>query len=420
MVAGARRNIRTQLQDTPYRLSILGVGTDEGAPIPSGQSGFARDRQNNIIIARLNGGELQQLAHQTGGRYHRITNDNRDLDWLLSQPSALEQQSREVERQFDNWYDRGHWLVLLLLPLALYCFRRGVLMALLLCGPLLTLYPGTSHAFSWSDLWLTSDQQAQRELEQGNAEQAAQRFETPEWKGSAQYRAGDYEGAVDTFAKLDTPQAHYNRGNALAQAGRLDEALSAYDQALQYNPDWEDANFNRALVEQLLQQQEQQGGDEGDQQDSDENQQGDGDSQPQDSEDNRDGKPGDQDTSRGQDPQDDPLAPEPSADKPEPSADKSEPSADEAQDSEQQNDKDQRNSGDGEELPAEAELSEELQDAEDLGEEERQALEQWLRRVPDDPGGLLRRKFEYQHQQQRLQRMRGNWQPPAPDSEERW
>ena len=30
--------------------------------------------------------------------------------------------------------------------------------------------------------------------------------------------------------------------------------------------------------------------------------------------------------------------------------------------------------------------------------EDQQAMEQWLRRVPDDPGGLLRRKFEYESQ----------------------
>ena len=37
------------------------------------------------------------------------------------------------------------------------------------------------------------------------------------------------------------------------------------------------------------------------------------------------------------------------------------------------------------------------EDASPLEDEERQALEQWLRRVPDDPGGLLRRKFEMQY-----------------------
>ena len=34
-------------------------------------------------------------------------------------------------------------------------------------------------------------------------------------------------------------------------------------------------------------------------------------------------------------------------------------------------------------------------------DEEQLAAEQWLRRIPDDPGGLLRQKFRYQYQQRR-------------------
>ncbi|HIP52411.1 MAG TPA: hypothetical protein EYH03_00150 [Chromatiales bacterium] len=38
-------------------------------------------------------------------------------------------------------------------------------------------------------------------------------------------------------------------------------------------------------------------------------------------------------------------------------------------------------------------------EAESLDSEETAAAEQWLRRIPDDPGGLLRRKFLYQYRQ---------------------
>ncbi len=34
--------------------------------------------------------------------------------------------------------------------------------------------------------------------------------------------------------------------------------------------------------------------------------------------------------------------------------------------------------------------------------EEQQSLEQWLRRIEDDPGELLRRKFRYQYRQRQL------------------
>ena len=40
----------------------------------------------------------------------------------------------------------------------------------------------------------------------------------------------------------------------------------------------------------------------------------------------------------------------------------------------------------------------------------RQEVENWLRRIPDDPGGLLRRKFEQQQQQRQ----------PAPRGEQTW
>ncbi len=43
-------------------------------------------------------------------------------------------------------------------------------------------------------------------------------------------------------------------------------------------------------------------------------------------------------------------------------------------------------------------------------EEDAQAMEQWLRRIPDDPGGLLRRKFRSEHQR------RG----APPDERETW
>ena len=38
-------------------------------------------------------------------------------------------------------------------------------------------------------------------------------------------------------------------------------------------------------------------------------------------------------------------------------------------------------------------------EARPLPSEERMAAEQWLRRIPDDPAGLLRRKFRYQYRQ---------------------
>lgn len=36
-------------------------------------------------------------------------------------------------------------------------------------------------------------------------------------------------------------------------------------------------------------------------------------------------------------------------------------------------------------------------------------MEHWLRRIPDDPGALLRRKFEYEHRLRRGEREEEAW-----------
>ncbi|HWK53848.1 MAG TPA: hypothetical protein VNR18_05715, partial [Hyphomicrobiales bacterium] len=47
----------------------------------------------------------------------------------------------------------------------------------------------------------------------------------------------------------------------------------------------------------------------------------------------------------------------------------------------------------------------ELSQSEQSSSEEQQAMEQWLMRIPDDPGELLRNKFQYQTQQRLLQQL---------------
>lgn len=111
---------------------------------------------------------------------------------------------------------------------------------------------GESQAGVWNDLWLRPDQQAARDLAAGHEAEAAERFTDPAWRAAARYQAGDYAGALRDLADLAGTEADYNRGNALARAGRLREALAAYDRALEADPGHADAAHNRALVEQAL------------------------------------------------------------------------------------------------------------------------------------------------------------------------
>jgi Ca-activated chloride channel homolog len=436
-------------RESQYRLSILGVGGTAPTPIPSSKGGFVRDNKRNIVTTQLNAGELQNLANQSRGRYRTLASTSSDIDYLMDLPTPKKEETQRVERDFDSWYDRGHWLVLLLLPIILYCFRRGVLLCLFIV-PLTALTPTKSYAFGWDDLWKNKNQQAYEKLQQEQAAEAAQQFDHPDWKASAQYRAGDYEEAAKNFAQSDSADAHYNRGNALAKANKLPDAIKAYDQALKLNPELEDAKKNRKLVEDLLKQQQQnqdqqdQNQDKNDQNKKDQDQQkqdqGNGDQQKdeqqkdqQQQDKNDQQKQQDQNNQQDQNQQQNPSDQQSQQDQ-QSSADQDEQQKQSEQEKSDQEQSQQEKTDEEKAAEAAQREQEEQQAAEekmqqmqagepkddDLTDEERQAMEQWLRRIPDDPGGLLRNKFNYEHYKRNQEILNGDWEPAENGAEDRW
>lgn len=427
-------------REAQYRLSILGVGSDTPTPIPSSKGGFVRDSARNLVTTKLNAGELQQLAKDSRGRYRTLANTSADIDYLLDFPAPAQTETQQVEREFDNWYDRGHWLVLLLLPIILYSFRRGVLLSFLLV-PLLGLTPNTSYALEWSDLWKNKNQQALDQLQQEKAEQAAQTFTDPQWKASAQYKAGDYAEAAKGFAQNDSDVGHYNRGNALAKANKLPEAIKAYDEALKRNPDFADAKKNRQLVEEAIKQQQQNQDQQNQQDQNQENKdqekqdQGNKDQQNQNQQDQQQDQQ-QQDQDKQDNSQQNNEQNNQDQQQNNQQNDQQNQSENEQQDQDQQEQEQEKNDAQQqmteEEKAAEAHQREQEEQAakaeqqiaeqaeDDLTEEERQAMEQWLRRVPDDPGGLLRNKFQYEYYKRNQDIMNGDWTPPENGAENRW
>ncbi|MGI9279044.1 MAG: vWA domain-containing protein, partial [Endozoicomonas sp.] len=247
-------DIRSLLQKNGSSLSILGIGSEKGAPISLPGGGFLKDSQGTIIVPQKERQQLRQLAQSTGGVYSDMALDDSDLKVVLPK-AGLNDTSVKVERQFDQWQDAGFWLVLLLLPLALAGFRKGWL-AVFLVAAILPSPP--AEALEWDSLWKNTNQQAMEALNNKESEQAAEKFTRPDWKGEALYQAEQYEQAASEFAKSKTADGFYNQGNALAKAGKLDEAQKAYDKALELAPDMEDAKANKKLVDALKKQQQQQ------------------------------------------------------------------------------------------------------------------------------------------------------------------
>jgi len=362
--------ITDQIQDTGYELLVMGVGTEEGAPIRTSDGSFLTDQNGAMVVPTLNRNVLQSLVNRVNGRYHDIQLSDADLAYLLTENTLLDNEElTEVEEEFDVWNEAGPYLLLLVLPLCALSFRKGWLFTTFLAFVInLHLPSKNALAFEWIDLWKTKDQQAAEAFADENHELAASLFEQTGWRGAANYRAKNYESAIASFSTTDTADGHYNRGNALALAGNLPEAIAAYDVAISRDPEHADAIYNKEIVERLLEEQESEQGEnqEGENQENQSEQNSQSESQEQ----NQNSENQDQESQEGNE---------------------------EQQQNEQQN-----------EAPEEQESSESNSEQNTPSEssneefEDQQALEQWLRRIEDDPGELLRRKFRYQYRQRQL------------------
>jgi Ca-activated chloride channel homolog len=122
-----------------------------------------------------------------------------------------------------------------------------VLPALLLLGA--CLWAWRSAEGSFENLWLTPDQQGTRLMARQRYAEAAEHFRDPLWQGAALYRNGEFEAAAAAFARVDSPEALFDRGNALLMRGKYGDAVASYDNALHRRQDWPEARANRALAE---------------------------------------------------------------------------------------------------------------------------------------------------------------------------
>ena len=368
-----------KLKNEGYKLSVLGVGTEDGAPIPKESGGFVIDNSGQIAIARLEIEDLIKLASIGGGTYTNLTSNDQDINMLLSE-RVLDAEESDESLATDQWYEFGPWLLLLIVPLSSLFFRRGWVFILIFT---VLPYDNQIYAFEWIDLWKTKNQQAKEAFDNGDYDTAVSLFTDPKWLAAANYDAKNFQKSAQIFNSIDDGDSLYNYANSLAKSGQLKKALEIYNEVIDLENKPEDAIYNRDLIMNLLKEQESKGENDNNEQSSNEGSSGDNNQdeisensqETQNESSSEDGNNDDQndlDSNREQSSEEDIEAIERELEK---AADNSENEL-------------QENNSNGAEVD------------ERMVQEQQQALEQWLRRIPDDPGGLLRRKFRYQYQRQ--------------------
>jgi Ca-activated chloride channel family protein len=364
-----------QAQAAGYRVSAIGLGNARGGVF---------ETATGVGQARLDAGSLQRLAAAGGGGYHPLAANDQDLRALGVLVPRVQQEGRARGGTTTTWRDEGYWLLPLVMLLALPLFRRSAALAVALAGTLLLLPLPPAQA--------QAQPQANRAAND-EAEPRAGLWRRPDQvrharllDGVAAYRRGEYPQAIQQFRGIDTPDGHYNLGNALAKAGQLDAAIAAYDRALALRPRMADAIANRAAVDAARKRQPPPG--QGQQPNPRPGQQ-----------------PGQQGPgSPGQQPGDD-DAPSPASGRgqarapqdPAPPSTRDQQQADAAQ--RQRMQEALRGQQAAPNAPARASAPPET----DQQRERRIANQAQLQRIPDDPGGLLRARLQLEHER----RLRG-------------
>lgn len=374
--------VRRSLAGSPWPLYGLIAGTPEGGPIPLPNHGFIREG-GDIVISRSAMEPLRSLATASGGRAIAMTTGDEDLARLRLRAEDAEhwhemRAGLEVTRSIDD----GYWLLWLLLPLIWLGWRRGTLATVVLAAALFP--PRPALAWEWTDVWQRPEQRAEALIE-ADPGGAASKLRDPLWQGTALFRNRQYDKAVEAFGRAtdsDQPvqlraDAWYNRGNALIHGGKIEAAIESWQQALALDPDHENARYNLELVQDHQEKSDQQGEQNGE--DATAGDQGNGEG----------GDAGAQPDSQSADESGGPPEEQPDA-------------TDSGPDSAGEGDEDAEQNGSSPDSPEDM-ITDSQTDpgtSDGAGDTEAtesdalsQSQEQWLRRIPDDPGGLLRRKF---------------------------
>lgn len=375
-----------------FRVSALGVGSALGRPV--------RDAIGDVSMARLDLASLTAMATAGGGRAVAMQATPADIAQLgVDAPTPNDAGSNARGHAGSQWQDDGAWLLIPLLLLLLPAFRRGgALAAMVFMAIGFAAVPQTSHA---GDLWRRSDQQAYDHM------QAGQRA----------YRQGDFARAQSEFAKVDSADAAYNRGNALARLGKYREAVRAYDDALKRKPGMDDARANRDAVLKAMRQPPPSGGkspqDKNSQGGKQQNNPQQGGTQQHGAQQNASQQGGQQQNSQRQDGQQQGDAQrndqrqagrqqegQPSSNEqsgsPKPEDRAGQEAADAAQ---RERMREAMEQGKGETQKQQS--GKEPQPETAAERERRQQVDAWLRRIPDDPGALLRSKFQLERARRR-------------------
>ncbi|MBT4836294.1 MAG: VWA domain-containing protein [Methylococcales bacterium] len=384
-----------------HQVSILAVGTENGAPIKQSQGDYLKDRNGSIIIPKLSMKDLQKLASTGRGLFVVSQINDQDIERLIPQLNHTQLNAENKKTSFvsDEWKEKGAWLILLLIPFAAYSFRKGVLFSLFIVS--IGFKPMPVYAINWDDLWLNKDQQGLQAFKSKEMEKATDLFNDPEWKAAAQYKNKQYEQSLKSLENINSAESNYNKANALVKLNRLQEAMASYQKSLKLDPDHEDAKHNLNEVKKFLEKQAKQKQKSQSEKNGKNKKKGNKKKDPTSKNESKKSSSKDKNKSSKQQEQ----SKKQQQKKQQAQNNKQQQKSEKNEDKKRQQASSQKKQSDQEKQQAQKNKTQKKKpmpqgELSEKQKEQKMAHEQWLRKIPEDPGALLRRKFLYQYQQQ--------------------
>jgi Ca-activated chloride channel family protein len=198
------------------------------------------------LLERVPGSSLVSLTPDTS--------DIRQIERRVA--SAYRDALARDDRQ--QWEDRGWVLAWPAALLTLIYFRRGwtISLGIVLALGLMGVSPGPAHAdglASTLESWLlTPDQRGRLAFEDGRFEEAAEAFQDPLWKGYALYFIGRYPEAAATLARVASADAAFAQGMALVKGREYRPGITAFEAALERDPEHAAAAHNLEIARTIL------------------------------------------------------------------------------------------------------------------------------------------------------------------------
>ena len=257
------------------KVFAVGVGEEQGVPIPVGNGEFKKDEEGNTVMTAFNRGMLENLASIGNGSFYHLGQQGNIEEDVIAELNKLEGKDFE-EFDYSNFNSYFYWFALVVLFLLFIefviptvdidQFIRNITSISFLIILSLSLNAQTSEE---------KQKNASRTLiRKGNSNYQNNNFEKAELNyrkalvvhpksrtanfnlANTLYSQQKFQESIDYYEKcvdksddkLSRARTYHNLGNALFKANQVTEAIRAYENALKFNPSDMDTKYNLALA----------------------------------------------------------------------------------------------------------------------------------------------------------------------------